>query len=182
MSGPARRGVGVQWPATVWLTVVWVLLWGSVTWANVLGGIAVALAVQVVMPLPAIGPQVRLHPVGLARYLVAFIGDLTVSSAQVVRAVLSPRALGRAAAIITVQLRTDSDAIATILSLTLTLVPGSIVLDVDRGRREIAVHLLLVRTMADVERQRAGILAKERLAVAAFGTAADRAALAGSPS
>ena len=173
----ALQRLAHQGPALVWLTVVWVLLWGSVTWANVLGGLAVAVVVLVLLPLPGLGPQVRLHPVALARYLGAFVVDLTVSSAQVVRAVLSPRPLGRAAAIITVQLRTDSDLIATILSLTLTLVPGSIVLDVDRERRRIAVHLLLVRTVEDVERQRAGILDKERRAVAAFGTAADRAAL-----
>ena len=57
-----------------------------------------------------------------------------------------------------VQLRTDSDLLLTIVAETLRLVPGSLVIDLDREERPIAVHLLHVRDLADVEsaRRRAG--------------------------
>ena len=42
---------------------------------------------------------------------------------------------------------------------TLSLVPGSLVLDLDREERLIAVHLLHVADLADVERQKADVLA-----------------------
>ncbi len=65
---------------------------------------------------------------------------------------------------------------------TVSLVPGSLVLDLDREERLISVHLLHVADIADVERQKADILATEERIVRAFGTAADIAAVTGAPS
>ena len=46
--GILRRAVPV-----VWLMLVWVLLWGTFSWANVLGGLAIGLLVLLLFPLPA---------------------------------------------------------------------------------------------------------------------------------
>jgi multicomponent Na+:H+ antiporter subunit E len=56
-------------------------------------------------------------------------------------------------------------------------VPGSLVLDLDRDSRLIAVHLLHVDDLADVERQKSDVLAIEERIVRAFGSAEDVAAL-----
>ena len=58
-----------------------------------------------------------------------------------------------------VRLRTDSDLLLTIITQTLCLVPGSLVLDLDREERTIAVHLLHVRDHEHVELEKAGVLA-----------------------
>jgi multicomponent Na+:H+ antiporter subunit E len=76
-----------------------------------------------------------------------------------------------------VQLRVDSDLLLTIVAETISLVPGSLVLDLDREERLIAVHLLHVHDRADVERQKRDVLATEDRIVRAFGTAADIASL-----
>ena len=158
------------------LVLVWNLLWGTWSWANLISGTVVALAVTWLLPLPPVTGGARFHPVAAARYLMRFALDLVTSSAQVSWHVLRPGG-ARTGAIISVRLRTDSDALLTLITETLCLVPGSIVIDLDREARTIALHLLSVRDLAAVERQRAEVLATEERVVRAFGSAADIAAL-----
>ena len=35
-----------------WLILVWVLLWGNISAANILSGLAVALVITLLLPLP----------------------------------------------------------------------------------------------------------------------------------
>ena len=49
-----------------WLMLVWVLLWGKPTPANIIGGFAVALVVTLLLPLPAVPVEGRVHPLSLA--------------------------------------------------------------------------------------------------------------------
>ena len=48
------KRIGLRAMMLCWLTVVWVLLWGRVSGANVLGGLAVALLITVLLPLPLV--------------------------------------------------------------------------------------------------------------------------------
>jgi multicomponent Na+:H+ antiporter subunit E len=76
-----------------------------------------------------------------------------------------------------VQLRADSDLLLTMVAEATSLVPGSLVLDLDREQRVMTLHLLPVRDREDVERKKAHVLVVERRLVQAFGSAADLAAL-----
>ena len=174
-AGPGHR-LRHQLPLLVWLVLVWNLLWGTWSWANLLGGILVALGVTLLLPLPPVVGGARLRPVPLVRFVGHFVGDLVSSGAMVAWQTLRPAGIDRSA-IITVQLRTDSDLLLTILSESLTLVPGSMVIDLDRERRTLALHILQVRDEADVERQRESVLAEEERVVRAFGSPAEVAAL-----
>lgn len=174
MTGDARTpGVGHQLrhqlPLLGWLVLVWILLWGTWSWANLLGGILVALAVTMLLPLPPVVGGARVRPLALLAFLGHFVADLVSSGALVAWQTVRRSGIDRSA-IIMVQLRTDSDLLLTILSESLTLVPGSMVIDLDRERRTMAVHILHVRDMADVERQRASVLAEEERVVRAFGS------------
>ncbi|MGY1844907.1 Na+/H+ antiporter subunit E [Modestobacter sp. SYSU DS0875] len=163
-------------PLLVWLVLIWILLWGTWTWANLLSGLLVALAVTILLPLPAVAGGARLHPVAALYFVGHFLVNLTVSSAQVAWQTLRPSGV-RQSAVILVQLRTDSDLLLSTISQVLTLVPGSMVLDLDRRRMALGVHVLDVGSEADVERQRAEVLATERRVVRAFGSAEDIARL-----
>jgi multicomponent Na+:H+ antiporter subunit E len=165
-----------QLPLLVWLVVVWMLLWGTWSWANLLGGAVVALAVTTLLPLPPVVGGTRVRPVGLLVFLGHFLVDVVLSGALVAWQTVRPRGIGRSA-IIEVQLRTDSDLLLTIVAETVTLVPGSLVMDMDRERRTLAIHVLHVQDEADVERRRASVLAEEERVVRAFGTATEIAAL-----
>jgi len=173
---PAGIRLRHQLPLLVWLVLVWILLWGTWSWANLLSGLAVGLAVMLLLPLPPVVGGVRLRPLPVLAFVGHFLVDLVLSGAQVAWRALGPAGV-RSGAIVQVQLRVDSDLLLTMVAESISLVPGSLVLDLDRERRRIAIHLLHVDDLADVERQKLHVLAIEERIVRAFGSADDAAAL-----
>lgn len=169
-----------QIPLLVWLVLVWMLLWGTWSWANLISGVVLAVVVTVLLPLPPVVGGARLHPVGVLVFLGHFVVDLVLSAAQVAWQTIRPGGIGYSA-IIRVQMRADSDLLLTIVAESLTLVPGSLVIDMDREQRTLSLHILHVRDLADVERRRAAVLAEEERVVRAFGSAEQIAALERSP-
>lgn len=172
---PAQR-LRQQLPLTGVLVVAWVLLWGSWSPANLLSGVLVAVLTVVVLPVPSVTAGVRLRPVGLLALVGHVLADLVVSSVQIAWQALRPSGPG-GMALVVVRLRTDSDVLQTSVAQALTLVPGSIVLEVDREDRSLAVHVLQAGDRVDVTAEREAVLALEARIVRAFGTDADLAAL-----
>jgi multicomponent Na+:H+ antiporter subunit E len=167
-----------QLPLLIWLVLVWNLLWGTWSWANLISGVLVALAVTVVLPLPPVVGGARVHPVALAVFLGTFLADLVRAGAIVAWQTIRPRGISRSA-IVRVRLRTDSDLLLTITTAAVTLVPGSMVIEIDRDHREVGLHVLSVDDDADLERQRRSVLSTEERVVRAFGTREEIAALDG---
>ena len=165
-----------QLPLLGWLVLIWNLLWGTWSWANLISGLLVAGAVTLLVPLPPVTERLRPRPVAVLALLGHFLLDLVVSAVQVAWQAVRPRP-ERRSAIIVVPLRIDSDLLLTMVAGTLSLIPGSLVLDVDREHRALVVHLLAVRGADDIERERVDVLRMEERVVRAFGTAADVAAL-----
>jgi multicomponent Na+:H+ antiporter subunit E len=163
-----------------WLVLVWMLLWGTWSWANLISGTVVALLVTTVLPLPPVVGGVRVHGLRLLRLVGYFLVDLIVSGAQVAWLTVRPGGIWRSA-IIRVPLRTDSDLLLTIIAESVTLVPGSIVIDLDREEKVLILHVLHVDDERDVERRRASVLAQEVRGVRALGSDRDIAALEGRP-
>jgi multicomponent Na+:H+ antiporter subunit E len=165
-----------QLPLLVWLVLVWILLWGTWSWANLLSGALVSVLVTTLLPLPPVVGGTRFRPVAFVHYLGYFAVDLLLSGAQVAWRTLSPRGI-RNSAILEVRLRTDSDLLLTIVAESVTLVPGSLVIDLDREEKSVALHVLHVDGPDDVERARSRVLAMEERVVRAFGTVEEIAAL-----
>jgi multicomponent Na+:H+ antiporter subunit E len=171
----ARTGRAVM---AAWLIVVWVMLWGSITFANVLGGIAVAAALLVLFPLHPVSSPGIVRPLALLRFLVSFAIDLVQSSLKVAALVVRPRSRLRQA-VLAIPVRGASDQLLTLLANAISLTPGTLTLDVDREASVLFVHVLDVGSEPDgVERVRADILRIERLAILAIGSATCRRALA----
>jgi len=160
------------------LVAVWVLLWGTFTWASLVGGLLVALVVLAVFPLPPVTFAGRLHPLGLLRFALRFARDLVVASAQIAvqafRFGHTPRS-----AVIAVPLRVPSDLNLTLTAEALSLVPGSLIIEVDRATGTLYAHVFGVRNRAEVERVRQGVLALEARIVTAIGSAEERRRVAG---
>lgn len=158
-------------PLLGWLTAVWVALWGSLTAANVLGGLAVAVVLLVLLPLPEVASPGRVRPVALARLLVVFGYELVKASLTVVRQVVDPRARLRQA-VVAVPVVGDSDWLLTLLANAVSLTPGTLSLELDRPGGVLYVHVLdLGGEDGGVQDVRRSILRMERLVLAALGPA-----------
>ena len=175
---PAATRLRHQGPLMAWLVVVWMLLWGTWSWANLISGLLVALTVLTLLPLPHVVGGARVRPLPLLVFLGHFVVDLFASGAEVAWQALRPGGVHRTA-IVQVQLRADSDLLLTMVAEATSLVPGSLVLDLDREHRVMTLHLLPVRDLEDVARRKANVLVVEERLVRAFGSPADLAALDG---
>lgn len=166
-----------RWGLLLWLTAVWVGLWGTVTWANVLGGLAVAVVLLLTLPLSDVPDRLVLRPLWLLRFLGYFAADLVKASLQVALLVVLPRRALRQA-VLAVPVRGASDQLLTLLANAISLTPGTLTLEVDRPRSTLYVHVLDVgRSPSGVETVRRDILKTERLAILAVGSEACRRGL-----
>lgn len=161
-----------QMPLLVALVVLWMLLWGEVTLLSALSGVAVALGVTRVFYLPPVELSGRINLAWAVVFVAHFAWDVVVSSVVVAAHAFRPRRLPQNA-IIEVQLRTRSDFVMSVIAIVLSLVPGTLVLEIDRERALLFLHVLGAGSMAAVERHRRAALALERLVVRAIGSRAD---------
>lgn len=149
--------------AVIFLTLVWNLLWGAFTWANLVTGILVAVAVLVFFPLPPVVFVGRLRPIGLIRFAARFIADLVVASFQVALLAFRPR--HPTSAIVAVPLRIHSDLNMTLVGEAVSLVPGSLITEADRRTATLYIHMLGVEDREHLERLRNDVwLLEDRIA------------------
>lgn len=152
-----RRALVTQWPTILWLTAVWTLLWGEITWANALGGLAIGIVVTLVFPLPAMGLPIRIRPWHLLRLAGFFLGSLVVASFQVAWQALSPRTQVRGA-VVGVRLRNPADLYLTVTAELSTLVPGTLVVEARRITGMLYLHVLDLAASGGEEKVRQDVL------------------------
>ncbi|MFJ8577656.1 Na+/H+ antiporter subunit E [Micromonospora sp. NPDC093277] len=153
-----------------WLVLIWLLLWGEITWANLLGGLVVGAAVLIFFPLPPVTFGGRLRAGALLILAVTFVGELVTASVHVAAIAVRPGYQPRGA-IIAVPLRIGTDLNLALTAELVSLVPGTLILDVDRDRGVLYVHVLDVRRPGDLTDSRDRVLAAERRIVRAVGSA-----------
>ncbi|MFP5348054.1 MAG: Na+/H+ antiporter subunit E [Actinomycetes bacterium] len=155
----------------LWLTAAWVLLWGNLSWANVLAGLVLGAVVLLVFPLPKLAVGVQVRPLALLRLVVRFLFDVVVASVHVAWLAVRPAGAPRSS-VITIPLVTRNELFQTIVGEMVSLVPGSLVIDLDGDSGLLHLHYLEVETREDLERVRASVLDLEQRVLAAL--AADR--------
>lgn len=134
------REVGVRLWTASWLTFVWVLLWGTISWANVIAGLAVALGIMTLLPLPRVPIEGRLHPVSITLLILRLIVDFCLSSMQVAWAAIRP-ARPPLGAVVRRRVAIKSDMVLTLAINYINLVPGTIVVEIDHRRRLLYIHV-----------------------------------------
>lgn len=167
-----RNAVSVVWrqlPFFVWLVAVWMLLWGQFTVLAAVTGVVVALFVTTVFRLPPVELSGRVNVLRGAWFILAFVAALVRGSLTVAWQVVNPvRYPGTA--IIAVPLRTNDDLIMAHVAVTASLIPGSLIIDIDRDRRILYLHVIGVHSDDDVRGQRAAVLRWEARIVKAVGS------------
>ncbi|MFJ6197144.1 Na+/H+ antiporter subunit E [Micromonospora sp. NPDC092111] len=155
-----------------WLVVVWNLLWGQFSPGNILGGLLVGGAVLLFFPLPPVTFGGRLRPRAVLVLGVSFVAELVSASIHVAAIAVRPgyRPHG---AIIGVPLRIRTDLNLALTAELLSLVPGTLIVEVDRAGGVLYVHVLDVRSPADLAGSRDRVLAVEERIVRAVGSDAE---------
>lgn len=121
--------------------MVWIALWGDLSWANVVGGVLVAGFVLAAIPLPVPVLAHRITPGPALRYFVLFLRDLCVATFEVARQVFWPIARLRPG-VVAVPLRSHDPSLLALVANTITLTPGTMTIEVDPARAQLWVHVL----------------------------------------
>jgi multicomponent Na+:H+ antiporter subunit E len=178
----ARTGRRLVFAA--WLVVVWVLLWGGFTLANVVGGLVVAGLLLVLVPRPALtevdderDDQLQLRPLAVASLAGWFAWKLVAANVTVAIEALRPQDRSRIrTAIVAVELPGCPPGIVTLVANIITLTPGTLTMEIDADEPVLYVHELTFTTREAV---RSDVYEVERRVVRAFGSANARRAAAG---
>lgn len=168
------RALGQQAFAWAWLTVAWVVMWGTVSVANILSGLVLGALILTVLRMPPISVGVRVHPVAGIVLLVRFLLDVVVASFHMAWLAVRP---GRppAASVVTTQLNTRNELLQTVVAEMMSLVPGSLVVDLRPDSGRLSMHVLDVGTPAQADRFRQRVLDQERRVLAALSAPASSA-------
>lgn len=156
----------------LWLTTMWVLLWGELSAANVAGGIIVATVLVTVFPVAPSGPRSRLRPVATVRFVLHFVFKLVEANLILAWEIATPGNRIREG-VVAVPVRVSSGGVVTLVANTISLTPGTLTLEVDLERKVIYVHVLHLH---DLEQVRKDLHRFEELALLAFGTPEEVAA------
>jgi multicomponent Na+:H+ antiporter subunit E len=161
-----RRAALRAW-VLFWLMLVWILLWGTLSAANVISGLAVALVITVLLPLPVVPVEGGVHPLTLLRLIGLVAWYLALSSGQLAWLAVKPGP-PPLSAVLRARLAIKSDLVLALAVNIVNLTPGTIVLEIDQVRRMIYVHVIDVGSERAVNRFYRQIEQIERLLVASF--------------
>ncbi|GAA2754047.1 Na+/H+ antiporter subunit E [Amnibacterium kyonggiense] len=175
MTDASRKRAG-RWttgpPLVIGLVVLWLLLWRSVAPLTILTGVVTALLVVRIFDLPPVPHVGRFRPLAALALLGWFLGQVVIASVQVAAqavAALSPSRRPRSG-VIAVQLRTRDDLVLTLTGIVTSLIPGTVIVEVDRAESVLYLHVLRGGTPERLEQARDSALIAERRLVRAIGS------------
>jgi len=157
-----------NWGVLLWLTVVWVFLWGDLTFANVVIGLLIAVLVTSILALPATPFDGRFRPWGVVLLVAYFLWDVVKASIEV--AAIALRREPPHGAVIRVRLRSHNDVYLTMVAGMTTLVPGSVVIEAHRITGTLYHHILDVEMHGGLQRAHESVLEQEERILRAFGS------------
>lgn len=170
------RNIWLQLPFLLWLVALWMLLWAQFTLLSFVTGVIVAIVVTRIFRLPTVSLGGRLNVWYSCLFIVQFLWAVVRGAVGVTLQVWNlKRQPG--AAIVAIPLRYADDLVMTHVSITASLIPGSLVVEADRFRRILYLHIIGADTMEDVEAMRRDVLNWERRIVRAVGSPAQYRAL-----
>ena len=161
-----------QVPLLVGLVLLWLALWGHIDVISVVTGLVFSVLVVRVFRLPPVELSSRFH-LGWTVVLIArFLYWVMRASFQVAWYAVRP-APAPTSSIIAVRMRTNSDWLLTLAAEMNILVPGSVVVDVDRMRGILYLHVLAAGDADEVEESRRFAFRIEESLVRALGSRED---------
>jgi multicomponent Na+:H+ antiporter subunit E len=151
----SRRRISLrqELPLLVWLVIVWGALWQDFSPGNLLFGALLAIAVARLFYLPPVELSGRFNVRHATPFALMFLGRVVVASFQILylAAVRGPKVHN---AVVAVTLRSHQDLIVTATGHVISLIPGSLVVEVDRSTSTLYLHAINISSAEDVENLR----------------------------
>lgn len=167
-----QRSRRSQWPMIVGLTFIWVALWEDFTPPTIVLGIIVSSALLFLLPLPPVPFADRFNVYHTLKFIGYFLWKITQATWDVaVKSVHpGPKVIN---SVVAVKLRTQDDLLLTLVGHVYALIPGSLVIDVDRPSSTLFLHVIDVPDEAAAEAFRADSLNIEARMIRGFGSKRD---------
>lgn len=164
----------------VWLTVLWVALWGDLSVANVLSGVIISLVVLAVAHQPRLTRRGTedsplISPFGMLYFGLYVLYKLGEANLILAWEIIRPRSRVLTS-VVEVRLRTDNELVRNVVANVITLTPGTVTFEV---RAEPPALYVNVFFLDDIDLVRRDLLRIEELAVKAFGSSVERRQLEG---
>ncbi|MHA7208518.1 Na+/H+ antiporter subunit E [Arthrobacter sp. MDT1-65] len=163
-------------PLVIWLVLVWGALWQDFSPGNLVFGALIAYVVVNFFYLPPVELTGRFNVLWLVPFLGRFLLQLVTASVQVFWLAVT-RGPTLRNAVVSVALRSHSDFLVTATGHAISLIPGSLVLEVDRSTSTLYLHCLNVASGEDAEAVRRDVRATEAWLIRIMGSSRDLAAL-----
>jgi multicomponent Na+:H+ antiporter subunit E len=174
----SRRRISLrqELPLLVWLVFVWCALWQDFSPGNLLFGALIAVVVARLFYLPPVELGGRFNVLRAVLFAVVFLGKVVAASLQVLYLAVArgPKVTN---AVVAVQLRSHSDLMVTATGHIISLIPGSLVVEVDRSTSTLYIHGLNVRNGEDIVSLRKEVRDTEAGLIRIMGTKDELAAL-----
>src|SRR5690606_1847636 len=152
-----------------WLLALWLLLWGRIDALTLAGGVVVAAAAYWASRLPAVPLVRKIRPLRVVVVVAEFLWDLLWSSIVIGwHAVYRP---GRVrSAIVDVEMRSRSPLVLLGVATSISLRPGTILIDLPSEREVLRIHAMPVHDQQDADAKPAGVEQTEARLMRAFVT------------
>ena len=176
MQRRSRNSLRAELPLILWLVVVWGALWGDWSVGNLVFGLILAVFVTRTLTLPPVRLSGRFNVLHFALFVITFIWQVARASVHVFGVALmqGPKVHN---AVLRVKLRQNNDLLMTAVGHTMALIPGSLVVEVDRGNGILYFHVLDVSTPGEAESFRESALNIEAAWIKIMGSKEDLAKL-----
>ncbi|MDO5719684.1 MAG: Na+/H+ antiporter subunit E [Actinomycetaceae bacterium] len=168
MSRHQRGGRRISLFVTTWLFAIWLLLFANLNALTIIGGIIVALGVQLLFPLPHSGFIRNIHPWHTTILALRFLWDMVLAAVHVAVIVVTGRSYR--CSLVRIPLRSDDEIIVAIVVAMTNLVPGTIVVSIDRDKSIIYLHVFDIDAQGGPDGVRATTRGQELRVLRAFGS------------
>ncbi|MCB5282619.1 Na+/H+ antiporter subunit E [Arthrobacter sp. AL08] len=171
-----RISLRQELPLLVWLVVVWGALWRDFSPGNLLFGALISVVVARLFYLPPVELGGRFNLLRAVPFVLVFLAKVVAASCQVLylAAAKGPKVVS---AVVAVPLRSHSDLLVTATGHVTALIPGSMVVEVDRSTSTLYVHGINVRNAAGAAQLRKDVRDTEAGLIRIMGTKAEVSAL-----
>ncbi len=171
-----RISLRQELPLLVWLVIVWGALWQNFTPGNLLFGALIAVLVARLFYLPPVELGGRFNVLRAVPFALTFLARVVSASFQVLFLAVAqgPKVIS---AVVAVPLRSHSDLLVTATGHVTALIPGSLVVEVDRSTSTLYIHGINVRDAEDAAQLRKDVRNTEAGLIRIMGTKAELTAL-----